>query len=194
MTSLFFVRHAQPDYRNGTDSTYRLSEEGITDRLAAKKALEKIKLDAAVSSPYLRSIMTIESIVSERGLSLITDERLCERVKGEGNCNTKEMFLRRWKDFDFCEKGGENLRHTQQRNICAVNDILKRYEGKNILVGTHGTAFCTIVNYYVPDFGYNDFMRTIDFMPWVVRMDFDGKKYISMEELAYVYKEFHGVK
>ena len=194
MTSLFFVRHAQPDYRKGTDSTYELSEEGMTDRLAAKKALEGIRLDAALSSPYRRSIMTIEPIVSERGLVIAEDIRLCERIKGEGQCNTQEMFLKRWNDFDFCEKGGESLGHTQKRNVEAVSDILRSYKDKNVLIGTHGTAFSTIINYYLPDFGYDDFMRVIDFMPWVVRMDFDGDSFLGMEELAYVYKEFHGVK
>ena len=29
-------------------------------------------------------------------------------------------------------------------------------------------------------------------MPYVVRIDFEGKEYIGMEELAFVAKKFHG--
>lgn len=194
MTSLFFVRHAQPDYRKGDDRTFVLSEEGMYDRLSARDTLKDIRLDAAVSSPYSRSVMTIEPIVAERGLCFSTDERLRERVKGEGQCNVRQMFVKRWNDFDFCEPGGESLRKTQERNIEAVCDILNEYEGKNVLIGTHGTAFCTVINFYVPSFGCDGFMRVIDYMPWVVRMDFDGTNFKGMEELSFIRKEFHGVK
>ena len=38
--------------------------------------------------------------------------------------STFEMFKRRWLDFNFCEKGGENLLQTQIRNIDAINDVI----------------------------------------------------------------------
>ncbi len=194
MTILYFVRHAQPDYRTGNDRTFGLSEEGLEDRLAAKKALADIRLDAAVSSPYRRSRMTIEPIAQERGLVIATDERLRERDKGEGSCNTHEMFRKRWADMTFHEQGGECLQETQERNIAAVQDILQKYENQHILVGTHGTALCTICHYYDPSFGYEEFMRVIDYMPWVVRMEFDGMRYVGRTEIAWVPKLFHGVK
>jgi len=33
------------------------------------------------------------------------------------------------------------------------------YEGKNIVIGTHGTALSTIINYYDSTYGYDDFER-----------------------------------
>ena len=43
MTGLYFVRHAQPDYRTGTDRTFSLSEEGMSDRLKALEEVEVLK-------------------------------------------------------------------------------------------------------------------------------------------------------
>ena len=192
MTSLFFVRHAQPDYTSGTDRTYPLSDEGIIDRMEAYNILCGLNLDVAVSSPYKRAIMTIQPLVTAKNLELICDDRLREREKGEDGNSTFEMFKRRWLDFNFCEKGGENLLQTQIRNIDAINDILKKKKNKNVLIGTHGTAFSTIINYYDKSFGFNEFMRIIDYMPWVVRMDFEGSNYHGRQELVYVKKEYHG--
>ena len=194
MTQLYFVRHAQPDYRQGNNRSFSLSEEGMSDRMGAAEILDKVRFDIAVSSPYARSLETIEPVVSAQGLKLITDERLRERDNAGGGSNSQEMFRRRWADFDFHEEGGESLRSTQQRNIDAVFDILDAYESRTVLVGTHGTALSTIINYFRPDFLYDSFMRIIDFMPYVLRMDFEKRELIGTEELFFIKKEFHGVK
>ena len=194
MTTLYFVRHAQPDYRQGVNRTFALSEEGRADRLLAAAVLEGVKFDVAVSSPYTRSIETIEPVITAKGLRLETDERLRERDNNGGGSNSHEMFRRRWADFDFHEENGESLRSTQQRNVAAVFDILDKYEGKTVLVGTHGTALATIINYFRPDFLYDGFMRIIDYMPYVLRADFEGRELKDTEELFYLKKEFHGVK
>ncbi len=194
MTQIYFVRHAQPDYRQGVNSTFALSDEGMIDRLKAAEVLEGISFDCAVSSPYRRSLETIEPILKSRKLSVVTDERLRERDNPGGSSNSHEMFRKRWSDFDFHEEGGESLHSTQQRNIAALNDIAEKYKDKTILVGTHGTALSTIINYFDPAFGYEQFMRIIDYMPYVLRIDLDGMKLKGMEELFYIKKEFHGVK
>ena len=107
MTVLYFVRHAQPDYRQGVNSTFVLSEEGMNDRMRAAEVLEGVRFDRAVSSPYTRSVLTIMPIVESKGLELTFDERLRERDNQGGN--TRDMFRRRWADFDFHEEGARAL-------------------------------------------------------------------------------------
>lgn len=194
MTVLYFVRHAQPDYRKGEDSTYCLSEEGMEDRRIAQRLLCDVHFDAAVSSPYRRSIMTIEPIASEKGLEIEKDIRLRERDHGQNGNSSREMFRRRWEDLDFCEPGGECIKSVMLRNASAIKEILKKYENRTVLVGTHGTALSALLHYYDPGFGYEGFMRIIDFMPWVIRMDFEGETFLGWNELGFVRKEFHGVK
>ncbi len=79
-------------------------------------------------------------------------------------------------------------------NIAAVNDILKKYRDKSVLIGTHGTALSLIINYYDNSFGLDGFMRIIDYMPYVIRMDFEGEYFAGKQELGFVKKEFHGQK
>ena len=85
-----------------------------------------------------------------------TDERLRERKTG---VNSSDYLKQRWDDFDFCEEEGENIKSVQQRNMEALNDILNRHPDKNIVIGTHGTALSTILNFYDPSFGYDGFKR-----------------------------------
>lgn len=80
------------------------------------------------------------------------------------------------------------------RNIAALQDILIRYPDKTVLIGTHGTALSTIIHYYDPSFGYEQFIRIIDYMPYILRMDFDNTSLVHQEELFYIHKPYHGVK
>jgi 2,3-bisphosphoglycerate-dependent phosphoglycerate mutase len=76
---------------------------------------------------------------------------------------------------------GENLIETQTRNIAALNDVLVRHNGKNIVIGTHGTALSTIINYYDNTYGFSNFMAMLGKTPWIVKMEFDGNDFVAME-------------
>lgn len=78
-----------------------------------------------------------------------------------------------WNDFTYKLSDGECLQEVQTRNMSALQQILNKYAGKNIVVGSHGTALSTIINYYDNSFGYNDFERIKNVMPWIVEFVFD---------------------
>lgn len=191
MTEIYFVRHAQPDYTWEDDRSRPLTQEGCVDAKRVCEALADISLDVAVSSPYKRSIDTIKECAEMHRLDIKTDERLHERKKGKDG-NVYGMFQKRWADFNYCEEGGECLASVQKRNIEAVWDILDNYRNKKIIVGTHGTALSTIINYFDRTYKCEGFLRMIDFMPYIVKISFEGRKYISREEVLIVKKEYIG--
>ena len=78
----------------------------------------------------------------------------------------------------------------QQRNIAALREILSENQGKNIAVGTHGTALSAILNYYRPQFGCEDFLRIVDWMPYIVELTFDGQRLLTFRELAHIEKTY----
>lgn len=57
---------------------------------------------------------------------------------------------------------------------------------------THGTALSAIMNHYRPAFGCDDFLRIIDWMPYIVELDFDGQALTAVCEHAHIEKEFKG--
>lgn len=189
MTNIYFVRHAQPQYSCEDASLRPLTEEGIKDTAKVVEAMKDIRLDCAISSPYKRSYDTIKQTAEEHGLVIETDDRLHERISGK-NSNNADMFRRRWADMSFCEPDGECLQSVMDRNIAAINDILDAHEGKNIIIGTHGTALSTILHYYDNSYGLEGFLRMINFMPYIIRLGFNGRELVEKEELLIVEKEF----
>ena len=189
MTNIYFVRHAQPQYSCEDASLRPLTEEGMKDTAKVVEALKDIRLDCAISSPYKRSYDTIKQTAEEHGLVIEIDDRLHERISGKDS-NNAYMFRKRWADMSFCEPDGECLQSVMDRNIAAINDILDAHEGKNIIIGTHGTALSTILHYYDNSYGLEGFLRMIDFMPYIIRLGFNGRELVEKEEILIVEKEF----
>ena len=176
MTSVYFVRHAQPDVSWKDNRTRPLTPAGLLDRKKVTNLLVRVPVDCFFSSPYKRAIDTISECANAHGLDIHIDERFRERQSGE-NGHSIEMIKRRWDDFSFCEKDGESLGIVQERNIEALNEILITHKDKVIVIGTHGTSLSTILNFYDPSFGFDGFKRIWFWMPYVIRLDFSGTQY-----------------
>ena len=189
MTTIYFVRHAQSDYRSGSDRERGLTADAMEDCRVVLDFLRDKPVDAFYCSPYRRSMDTIQEAADHFGLAIRTDERLRERETVPGG-NVRELFRRRWADFDWHEPGGESLRSVQERNIAALTDILTANPGKTLVIGTHGTALSTILNHFDPSFGCDDFMRIINWMPYIVELDFEGTALLSETEHVHVEKEY----
>ena len=84
------------------------------------------------------------------------------------------------------EEGGETLGSVQKRNIEALNEVLLAHRDRNIVIGTHGTALSTIMNFYDPSYGLDFFMRIWHCMPCVIRLDFDETRNIGKQELLMI--------
>jgi 2,3-bisphosphoglycerate-dependent phosphoglycerate mutase len=67
-------------------------------------------------------------------------------------------------------------------NFQKTQGRLENYVGKTIVVGSHGTALSTIVNYYDNSFGYAEFEKIRGLMPWVVEFNFVGLKCVGIKQ------------
>lgn len=190
MTKVYFVCHAQPEHKWEDDRTRPLTAEGKQDSKILLDFLKDKKIDVFYSSPYQRSLDTIADTAAFYEKKIITDERLREREKGI-NGNNHGMFEKRWTDHDYHEENGESINMTQKRNIAALTEILAQNKDKNIVIGTHGTALSTVLNYYNPKFGCQDFLRFIDWMPYVIELDFEEDKLLAIKEHCHIEKEFN---
>jgi len=111
-------------------------------------------------SPYKRAIDTIKDFAERTGLKInIADdfrERKVDSVWIEDFNKFSEM---QWGNFEYKLSDGENLNQVQKRNAAALQQILKENMDENIVIGTHGTALSTIINYYDKNFDYKEFQR-----------------------------------
>lgn len=191
MTKVFFVRHAQPEHNWVDDRTRPLTAEGKADSEMVSDFFRDREVDAFYCSPYRRSMDTILAAAACAGKEILTDERLREREKGpDGNCHG--MFEKRWRDHDYHEENGESLNMVRERNMAALREILAAHRDGTVVVGTHGTALSTILHYYEPEFGCGDFLRIIDWMPYIIELDFEGDRLTAKKEHCYMEKEFPG--
>ena len=191
LTTVYFVRHCQSEFSHQDDRTRPLTAQGMADAAEVARVLHDVPIDAFYCSPYRRSMDTIAKAAQEHGLPIQTDERLRERQSGEGgNAGLKDNgdtpLRRRWRDFGWHEPGGEPLGQTQTRNVAALQEILAENPGRTLVIGTHGTALSTILNHYHPAFGCEDFLRIVDWMPYVVRLTFDGQRLLTREEIFHI--------
>ncbi|WP_186423655.1 histidine phosphatase family protein [Lacrimispora celerecrescens] len=191
MTRVYFVRHAQPDHAWEDDRTRPLTMEGREDSRKVLKYLRDKNIDSFYCSPYKRSLDTIGETAAYYDKEIIADERLRERESGR-NGNHHGMFRKRWEDHDFHEEGGESIAMVQDRNVSALKEILRNNAGKNIVIGTHGTALSSILNYYDTDYDCDSFLRILDWMPYIIELDFADGEFTDKIEHLHIKKEFLG--
>ena len=174
MTTVYFVRHAEPNYNNHNDYLRELSAKGLKDRKLVTDFFADKEINVALSSPYKRAIDTIKDFTDSSGLHIDIIDEFRERKVDSGWIEDFVSFSQRqWSDFSYKLSDGECLREVQDRNVSALKSVLGKYRGKNIVIGSHGTALSTIINYYDNTFGYKDFAKIKSKMPWIVEFVFD---------------------
>ena len=191
MTTIYFVRHAEPNYENHDDLERELSHKGLRDRALVTQFLSDKEISVVLSSPYKRAVDTVSEFAELKKINIVTIADFRERrVDSEWIPDFDTFCQKQWEDFQYKLTDGESLSEVQKRNIAALQSVLETYQGKNIVIGTHGTALSTIINYYDKDFGYCDFQKITKLMPWVVRMEFDLECCVTITQYD-LFKEEH---
>ena len=187
MTTVYFIRHAESDTSVRDGRIRPLTEKGLVDRRLVTEFLHDKNIDVVLSSPFKRAVDTVADFAEKYGFEIETVEDFREQKSsggwGRDNPDHYSFLKQQWTDFSHSLSDGECLSEVQKRNIAALNQVLNRHKNKNIVIGTHGTALSTIINYYDNTYGYNDFMEMVNIMPWVVKMEFDGYYCVEIEKI-----------
>lgn len=183
MTTIYFVRHAEPNYENHNDALRELSSKGLIDRKLVTDFLMDKQIDVVLSSPYKRAIDTVKDFAEKNKIDITLLEDFKERRVDSVWIEDFDAFCKKqWKDFRYKLSDGECLEEVQNRNISALNHVLKTYKGKNIVVGSHGTALSTVINYYDKSFGYSEFNKIRTLMPWIVKFTFEENVCVNIQK------------
>ncbi len=191
MTQVYLVRHAQSDNSVHASRERPLSDIGRRDAKAVTWTLKDRNITYIASSPYRRSCDTVKDLADTLGLAIVAYEDLRERTSGkwfEGDFF--DFAKKQWSDFDYSIENGESLGEAQERNIRALKKLLKEHGGENIVIGTHGTALSTILNYYYPQFGFEEFKKIVNFMPFVIRLDLEGETLLGAQVELVMHKPY----
>jgi len=183
MATVYFVRHAEPNHANRDDRSRELTQKGLQDTAYVTEFFNGIEIDRIFSSPYKRAVDTIADLADERDLPIETVENFRERKVDSIWIEDFHSFSKaQWTDFDHKLTDGECLREVQDRNIAALTQVLQTCRNQTIVIGGHGTALSTVINYFDKSFGFEDFERIRKKMPWIVKFTFDGETCLSIVE------------
>ena len=154
---IFAVRHGQTDWNAKSKvqgrSDIPLNQEG---RSQASETAEKLldinePIDLVVTSPLIRALETAEIIANRINAKLEVHQGFIERDFGvfEGMHFTQvDIYaLRRWTD-NVPTPNGETIREAASRVSIALDDILEKHSGKNIVIVAHGHVLRSIVWYF----------------------------------------------
>ncbi|TQR18638.1 histidine phosphatase family protein [Psychrobacillus soli] len=181
MTNLYFVRHAHSIY--SPDELNRpLSERGMEDAKLTTNLLKVLQIDQVISSPYKRAVQTVEGIAELIGkeIELIDDFR--ERTLSEHPvADFNEAISKVWADFDFSLEGGESNNIAQKRGVEATLQVLDKYEGQNIVIGTHGNIQVLIMNYFDPQYDVHFWEQLA--MPDIYKLTFNEKNLVQVRRI-----------
>lgn len=184
-TYVYMVRHGESP-KEGNERTRGLTEKGHLDSQRVHDILKNEEIDVVVSSPYIRSILTVESLAQQIGEEVLVFEDLKERIfSSEGNrLSDKELGPLLEKSFsepDFSLEGGESNADCQKRAIKVLKELLEIFRDKKILVGTHGAVMTLMMGYFDNFYDLNFLHSTSK--PDIYRMEFNEKELVKVQRL-----------
>ena len=146
--NLAWVRHAEPERiesGSGIPANPSLTERGSAQAARLAEWLAHEHVDAVLSSPQRRAIETAEPVAARHGLTLEVVDGIVEydvqsdhyipveELKATNDERWTAMVEGRWTDF-----GGEAPDVFTRRVADAVDEIVGRYPGKNVVAVCHG--------------------------------------------------------
>lgn len=147
------VRHAHAEWV--PDEARPLSPRGRRQARALARLLEPRRPEIVYSSPYPRSVQTVEPLAETLDVPIELVEGLRERMLAEAPVPDFEAAMRQsWEDFSCCFPGGETSAVAQQRVWSAFQGLLRRHDRGVIAAGTHGNILALLLNRIDPAHDY----------------------------------------
>lgn len=158
LTRVYLIRHAQAEgnltrrFHGVTDAD--ITEMGEKQLIELKKRCAEYPFDVAYSSPLKRALKTAHAAIGDRNIELNIDPRLIEMNIGKmEDLLYAELPVLFGEDFRiwtnephrFCAPDGETMEEVRDRMYEAFTEIVRKNEGKNILIASHGCAMRTLL-------------------------------------------------
>lgn len=142
---IYITRHGQTDWNIQKKVMGRcdepLNNTGVNQAFETKNNLLDTDIDLIICSPLLRAKQTAEIINEDRNIPIIYDNRIIERDFGEfEGMQTNDFDFNGYWDYykNKQYQTAENIQVFFERIYDFLNDIMKKYNDKNVLLVAHG--------------------------------------------------------
>lgn len=160
-TRLILIRHAQAEgnvrgeFHGWTDGN--ITQKGHLQSKCVAQRLKDFGIEVIYSSPLKRAIQTAQYISQEINVPITISEAIKEINGGDWDGITWDELKKRWpEDFEVwsnkphlhCMPNGESMMEFFSRIVNEIEFIIKKNNGKNICIVTHGIAIRALLNYF----------------------------------------------
>jgi len=205
-TVVYLVRHAdtidEKGIRNTAETSQMINEKEIlsikgeadSKKLSQNEELKNI--DMIWCSSYVRAKQTAKYISGENNLLINLDDRLNERKLG--NLKELAMFMNNKETRDpsqeqllypkFKTSDGESAEDTNKRMTEFLNEILKKYKEKRIVIVSHGGAIKFLLLNWCQinkdiKLVYKSKVLNIT-SPCILKLTFNNKELINLKQIV----------
>lgn len=184
-TFVYMVRHGESP-KEGNERTRGLTEKGYLDAQRVTDLIKDEEVDVVVSSPYVRSILTVEKLAQLIGQKVLVFEDLKEKVFSSENIRVSDKELvpllkKSFSDSNFTLEGGESNADSQKRAINVLKELLDTFRDKKVVIGTHGAVMTLMMGYFDSTYDLNFLHSTSK--PDIYRMEFIEQELVNVERL-----------
>lgn len=163
MNKLYVARHGQTVW-NAQNKVC-----GVTDVELTEKGIEQAEkladivpdnIDVIITSPLKRAIETGKIVAEKNNIPMYIEELLIEQNYGiyEGIDRKDPQFLNNKRNFAYRYPDGESMMQVAYRIYGFIDKIKKEYQGKNVLLISHG-GVCRIIRTYFIDMTNEEFFN-----------------------------------
>jgi len=158
------VRHGESP-KDGNERTRGLTDKGKLDAQRVSYVLIEEGIEAVISSPNDRSILTVQQLAIHLGQEVLVFENFKERTftSEDKRISDEELFTLLIKSFskpNFALLGGESNVDFQKRAIKVLKRLLNTYQGRKVVIGTHRTIMALMMGYYDSKYDLNFLLHT----------------------------------
>lgn len=155
---IYATRHGETDWNKDNKicgiTDVKLTDKGIEQAKALADKVEQLKsIDIIICSPISRAVQTAMFSAERIEKDIIIDDRLAEWNYGsyEGKHRSTDGFAKAKTEFG-CKMpdGGESLLQLSHRVYSLLDDVIAKYNDKNILLVCHG-GVCRVIETYFND-------------------------------------------
>ncbi|ALQ69308.1 histidine phosphatase family protein [Bacillus thuringiensis] len=185
-TYIYMVRHGESPKLEGNERMRGLTEKGHMDSSRVTDILKAERINAFISSPYNRAMLTIEGAAKFYEKEIVVYENLkeCRFASEDRIISDKEVYPLVKKMFsnpDFARTEGESYADCQRRVVRVLKEILMDFQGHKIVIGTHGLVMTLMMNYFDKQYGFEFLMNTSK--PDIYKMEFKEEQLMNVERL-----------
>lgn len=185
-TFIYMVRHGESPKMGGSERTRGLTAQGVLDAHRITEILQGESIEVFVSSPYKRSILTIQELAEHSGQEVLIFEDLKERIFSAGDKRMPDeelssLLTQSFVDPNVALMGAESNAVCQNRAIKILKGLLKTYQGQKVVLGTHGVVMTLMMGYFNSQYDLNFLLHTSK--PDIYRMEFNGQVLVEVKKL-----------